>query len=161
MQVIFPWTDFGRSKPILIVSADVFRVSVTCSVAVTWYMCLIYDVAFLMMVLSQLEKHVVASKQVRNHLISKVPPTVISTRSRLLSQKHQTQWEKYPRSAVFFSGNSMIGDEQTDSIKTKWNLTHMVAILWKWPSLFQRQKSSTGSWKVQNSLTTQHVNACL
>jgi len=87
--------------------------------AVTWYMCLIHGVTFLMMVLSQLEKHVAVSKQVRKHLISKVPSTVIFTRSRALSQRHQTQWEKYPRSVNFFSGNSMIGDEQTDSIKAK------------------------------------------
>lgn len=161
MPVIFPWIVLGRGKPIQIVSANIFEVSATCSMAVTWYMCLTYHVAFLTMVLSQLKKHVVASKQVRKLLMSKVPSTVISMRSRVLPQEHQTQWEKHPRSSVFFYGNSMIGDEQTGSIKTKWNLTHVVAILWKWPSLFQRWKSSTGSWKVQNSLTTQHVNACL
>lgn len=103
----------------MIESANIFEVSATRSMAVTWYMCLTYDVAFLMMVLSQLEKHVVASKQVKKHLISTVPSAVISTRSIALSQKHQTQWGKSPRSANFFSGNSMIGDEQTDSIKMK------------------------------------------
>lgn len=117
------------------------------------------DMAFLTMILSQLKKHDVVSKEVRKHLISKVPSTFVSTRSRLLCQKHQTQWEKYPQNTIFFSGNSMIGIEQTDNIKMKWTLTGVVAVLWKWPSLFQRQKSSTGSWKAQNSLTTQHVNA--
>lgn len=119
MQVIFPWTVLGRSKPILIVSASIFKVSVMCSVAVTWYMCLTYDMAFLMMLLSHLRKHVVASKQLRNHLIREVPSMVISMRSRLLSRKHQTQWEKYPISANFFSGNSTIGVSRQP--ESKWN----------------------------------------
>lgn len=139
MQVT-SWTVLGRSKPFLIVRANIFEVSVTCSMTVTGYMCLQMIRLFLWWWLSQLKKHDVASKQVRKHLISKVPSTIISTRSRLLCQKHQTQWEKYPPNAYFFSASSMIGVEQTDNIKMKWNLTGMVAILWKWPC-FSKDRS--------------------
>lgn len=62
------------------ISVIIFKVSITRLVAVIWYKCLTCGVVFLTMVLSWLKNHVVASKQTKPHLISKVPSTNFSMR---------------------------------------------------------------------------------